>query len=67
MIILCLLGTAVILLKWHYQCQANSIRHKNVLSIIFIGRLMITETKICLTSHDISAAWEQLILIQQHS
>lgn len=65
LMVLWLLGTAVILLKQHYQFQANSVRHKKVLSIIFIGLQMMTETRIRLSHKDISAAWEQLLIIQQ--
>jgi len=65
LMVLWLLGMAVTLLKQHYQFQANSVRHKKVLSIIFIGLQMMTETRIRLSSTDISAAWKQLIILQQ--
>ena len=32
-----LAGQAAIEKKWHYQLQANTVRHKSVLSIAFIG------------------------------
>ena len=65
LMVLWLLGMATILLEQHYQFQANSVRHKKVLSIIFIGLQMIRETKIRLSSDDISAAWHQLNVLQQ--
>ena len=66
LMVLWILGMAVTLLKKHYQFQANTVRHKKVLSIIFIGLQMVTQTRICLSHHDISAAWEQLIVFQKH-
>jgi len=65
LMVLWLLGMAVTLLKQHYQFQANSVRHKKVLSIIFIGLQMMTETRIRLSRNDISAAWEQFFILQQ--
>ena len=65
LMVLWLLGMAVILLKKHYQFQANSVRHKKVLSIIFIGLQMVTQTRIRLSLNDISAAWEQLLMLQK--
>ena len=65
LMVLWLLGMAVMLLKQHYQFQANSVRHKKVLSIIFIGLQMMAQTRIRLSRNDISAAWEQLIMLQQ--
>jgi hypothetical protein len=66
LMVLWLLGMAAILLKQHYQFQANSVRHKKVLSIIFIGLQMVSDTKIRLSANDISAAWHQLNVLQQH-
>lgn len=66
LMVLWLLGMAVTLLGKHYQFQANSVRHKKVLSIIFIGLQMVKQTRIRLSRDDISAAWEQLIIFQQH-
>ena len=66
LMVLWILGMAVILLKKHYQFQANTVRHKKVLSIIFIGLQMVNQTRIRLSRNDISAAWEQLIVFQQH-
>lgn len=68
LIVLWLLGLATMLSGQHYQFQANSIRHKRVLSIIFIGLQMIHETRIRLTQNNIDAAWIQLndlLLAQQ--
>ena len=65
LMVLWLLGMATILLDQHYQFQANSVRNKKVLSVIFIGLQMINETKIRLSSDDISAAWYQLNVLQQ--
>lgn len=64
LMVLWILGMAVILLKKHYQFQANTVRHKKVLSIIFIGLQMVSETTIRLSRHDISAAWKQLTVLQ---
>lgn len=58
-IVLWLLGLATVYSGQHYQFQANSIRHKRVLSIIFIGLQMIHETRIRLTRNNIDAAWIQ--------
>ncbi len=63
--VLWILGMAVTLLEKHYQFQANTVRHKKVLSIIFIGLQVVTQTRIHLSRSDISAAWEQLIIFQQ--
>ncbi len=59
-IVLWLLGLATVFSGQHYQFQANSIRHKRVLSINFIGLQMIHETRIRLTHEDINVAWIQL-------
>ena len=66
LMVLWLLGMAAVLLNKHYQFQANSIRHKKVLSIIFIGLQMVHETRIHLSRHDISMAWRQLNAVQEH-
>jgi len=65
LMVLWIMGMAVTLLEKHYQFQANSVRDKKVLSIIFIGRQMMTQTRIRLSLNDISAAWEQLIIFQK--
>lgn len=66
LVVLWLLGMAAVRMNQHYQFQANSVRHKKVLSIIFIGLQMIHETRIRLSSHDISMAWRQLTELRQH-
>ena len=66
LMVLWLLGMVTILLNKHYQFQANSVRHKKVLSIIFIGRQMVYDKSILLTSDDIQAAWEYLKLAQSY-
>ena len=53
LIVIWLLGCAVILKQQHYQFQANTIRHKRVLSVIFIGLQMIHNPRINLTREDI--------------
>ena len=60
LMVLWLLGMAVILKGDHYQFQANSVRHKRVLSIIFIGLQMVNDTRIMLTNRDMNNAWFQL-------
>jgi len=64
-VILWLLGMAVVLREEHYQFQANSVRNKKVLSVVFIGLQMIYDTRTRLSEKDIEAAWEQLHAIQQ--
>jgi len=66
LMVIWLLGMATILLDKHYQFQANSVRHKKVLSIIFIGCQMVNDTRTVLTSSDIQAAWHQLKVVQQY-
>lgn len=60
LMVLWLLGLATVFSGQHYQFQANSIHHKRVLSVIFIGLQMIHETRIRLTLNNIDAAWIQL-------
>lgn len=60
LMVLWLLGLATMLRGQHYQLQANSVRHKRVLSMVFIGRQMIHDTRIRLTHDDINVAWMQL-------
>lgn len=64
-VVLWLLGMAVVLRQEHYQFQANSVRHRNVLSVIFIGLQMIYDTRTRLSRHDITAAWKKLNAIQR--
>lgn len=65
LIVIWLLGQATILKQQHYQFQANSIRDKRVLSVIFIGLQMIHDTRIPLCCHDINLAWDKLYELQQ--
>ncbi len=60
LVVIWLLGCATILRQQHYQFQANSVRHKRVLSVIFIGLQMIHDTRINLSSQDINDAWDVL-------
>jgi len=57
LMVIWLLGCATMLRQQHYQFQANSVRHKRVLSVIFIGLQMIHDTRINLSSQDINDAW----------
>ena len=63
-VVLWLLGMAAVLRKKHYQFQANSIRNRRVLSIMFIGLQIINDTNTRLSKEDIIAAWAQLNAIQ---
>jgi hypothetical protein len=60
-IVLWLIGLATVHRGQHYQFQANSVRHKRVLSLLFIGLLMMHDTRIQLTHDDLNMAWLQLI------
>jgi len=66
LMVLWLIGMAIVLLGQHYQFQANSVRHKKVLSIIFIGLQMIHNRKIPLTKSDIESAWQRLMAVQKY-
>lgn len=60
-IVLWIIGQATILRKQHYQFQANSIKHKRVLSIVFIGLQVVNACyQVKLKSEDIAAAWRLL-------
>jgi hypothetical protein len=61
LIVLWLIGLATVHRGLHYQFQANSTRHKRVLSLMFIGLQMMHDTRIQLTQDDINVAWCQLI------
>ncbi len=61
-----IIGMATMLAKRHFQFQANTARHKNVLSIIFIDLQMVQETRIKLTSALIADAWRCLFNLQSH-
>ena len=60
LIVVWLLGMATMLTQQHYQFQANTVRHKRVLSVIFIGLQMIHNTHILLSNEDINRAWIEL-------
>jgi len=60
-IVLWLIGLATVHRGQHYQFQANSVRHKRVLSLLFIGLHMMHDTRIQLTHDDMNMAWLQLI------
>lgn len=62
--VLWLLGWATTLKQQHYQFQANTVRDKRVLSVIFIGLQMIHNTRIHLSISDIHAAWMKLDELQ---
>ena len=66
LMVLWLMGMAVMLLGQHYQYQANSVRHRKVLSVIFVGLQVIHDTRIRLSKSDIETAWQQLMAVQQH-
>ena len=66
LIVAWLLGMATMLKGDHYQFQANSVRHKRVLSIIFIGLQMVNDKRIILTRHDVNDAWRKLNESQLH-
>jgi hypothetical protein len=57
MMVIWLLGMAAVLKDIHYQYQANSVRYKRVLSVVFIGLKMIREQRIQLTQQDMHKAW----------
>ena len=64
LIVIWLLGIATQLTQQHYQFQANTVRHKPVLSIIFIGLQMIHDKNVLLTSEDILAALDKFFELQ---
>ena len=60
LIVVWLLGTATMLKQQHYQFQANTVRHKRVLSVIFIGLQMLHDRRIHLSNDDMNRAWTKL-------
>lgn len=60
MVVIWLLGMAAVLKGIHYQYQANSVRYKRVLSVIFIGLKIILGQRNPLTEQDIHKAWMTL-------
>lgn len=62
-----LLGLAIVIRGQHRRFQANSIKHKRVLSVVFIGMLVARDIQISLTGIDIRKAWGQLNeMLQTH-
>ena len=62
-----LMGKATELTEQHWQYQANTIRHRKVLSTIFIGLKVIDDLRVSLKASDIVAAWQDLnSIIQSH-
>jgi len=59
MMVLWLLGLATIASGHHYQFQANSVRHKRVLSVLFIGLHMVHNIKIILSDKYIRMAEQE--------
>ena len=55
-----LMGTATIAQGAHYQFQANSVRHKRILSVLFVGLQMVQDNRIILTRAAMKAAWSAL-------
>ena len=49
LLVLWLVGTATTAQGAHYQFQANSVRHKRILSVLFVGLQMVQDTRIILT------------------
>ena len=43
LLVLWLVGTATIAQGAHYQFQANSVRHKRILSVLFVGLQMVQD------------------------
>ena len=60
LLVLWLVGTATIAQGAHYQFQANSVRHKRILSVLFVGLQMVQDTRIILTPAAMKAAWSAL-------
>lgn len=59
MMVLWLLGLATVISEQHYQFQANSVRHKRVLSVLFIGLHMVHNIKIILSDKYIRMAEQE--------
>ena len=60
LLVLWLVGTATITQGDHYQFQANSVRHKRILSVLFVGLQMVQDNRIILTQAAMKAAWSAL-------
>jgi len=62
-----IMGKATELTDQHRQYQANTVKHRLVLSTIFIGLRVIDDARITLTENDIVQAWlklDEIIQIQ---
>lgn len=57
------LGKAVELTKQHWQYQANTIRHRKVLSTFFIGLKVVNDVRISVSWGEVEQAFEQLNII----
>ena len=60
LLVLWLMGTATIAQGAHYQFQANSVRHKRILSVLFVGLQMVQDNRIILTQAAMKTAWSAL-------
>ena len=60
LLVLWLVGTATTVQGAHYQFQANSVRHKRILSVLFVGLQMVQDTRIILTRAAMKTAWSAL-------
>lgn len=66
-VVVWLLGLATMLSEQHYQFQANSVRHKRILSVVFIGLQMIHNTRLVLYDRYYKLAWDEFhCLLQKH-
>lgn len=59
LLVLWLLGLATVASGHHYQFQANSVRHKRILSVLFIGLHMVHNIKIILSDKYIRMAEQE--------
>jgi len=67
MVVLWLLGLATVVSGHHYQFQANSVRHKRVLSTVFIGLQMIHNVRLIVSDKYIKMAEQEFkTLLQKH-
>jgi len=67
MVVLWLLGLATTASGYHYQFQANSVRHKRVLSVVFIGLQMIHNVRLIITDNHMDIARQDFqCLLHQH-
>ena len=62
LLVLWLVGTATIAQGAHYQFQANSVRHKRILSVLFVGLQMVQDNRIILTPAAMKAAVIEAVL-----